>query len=200
MASLPLACGPMWQVVLTGIFTLLGAATGAVTVQSYMRAEAQAQRVEARRAEFRSELVTLTTDMRQWLATWEVLVPAYARMTVKDLMEFVDTDTGRESRERMARIEASLDRLHLLVGEETLIEVVDSLRSLVTNLPKLAMHPVVEREGQASPELIGKSLAYVDAANTELARLQNAAAPILRVDFSPPRSPWARFRRTTRRT
>lgn len=124
---------PFWQILTSaGLGALITAASSIIILLITQRQtrnlaersrehERDMRRIEHDREdarEFSGIIQELTIVTEQWATAQRVIGPLVAKMDQKNLMEWVDTDSGRESRERSVRIGDLLIRALMLARDD----------------------------------------------------------------------------------
>lgn len=162
-----------------------------------------AQMAEERRLRLHSDLAQLITDARGKLDAYEVLIPAYWKMSIQDMTEFVDTDTGRTERARHQRIEETLVRVGLGVGDGPLRAALGSFEKCFNQWADEAMGPVTDRKRKNDFEAVREGMAHLRATRRALNAVQAQAIQALAVPVTVAAPPsllsravaWVRTRR-----
>lgn len=126
---------------IAGPFTLAGAVVAVLITQRHAVRLAREARLEERRSLLRQELATLMHEVSALLDAAWILLPAMAKMSEPDLMEFVETDTGREAGRRNAQIRRSLNILTLMAADEPVLQALRTLETCIADWPDKAVGP-----------------------------------------------------------
>lgn len=165
----------------TGGFTLAGVALGEWMSRSANRESAERQLNEQRRIELHGDLAELVTDARAKIDAAWFLIPAYWKMSTEDMMDFVNTDTGRLEGERHVRISGNLVRLGLSLADGPLRSALADFEQCMIDWPDKAMGPVTDRKRKNDFEAVMEGLAHARASREALNAVQREAALALAV-------------------
>lgn len=174
------------EIIATGAVTLLASALTLIISQRHARKMAEATVRRANQQEVRDLLVGLLHDGREWTQISEVLLPAVLKMTSNDMMEFVDTDTGKKARELNDRLRRTLIEARLRVGNPELLDRIQRFDAAHTEWGEKVLIPIEDakrRRGDGIEE-IGAGLRYLREATRCLNDLETTAAPLLRTVLS----------------
>ena len=131
----------MTDVIRTGLLTLAGALGGSV-VPALRRETSTETLVEARRSVVRAELSTLIAEVCAHLESATLFMMLIGKGTDQDLMEFVNTDSGREAQRRTAAIYRSLAGLTVTVGDPPVLNALVELEECINDWADKANGPV----------------------------------------------------------
>jgi hypothetical protein len=73
-------------------------------------------------------------------------IPAIGGMEFEDVLEYLETDSGRENAERRRRLNENLTRALLLVGDKELADRTAVLTQRVRDWPEKAVGPVTDKK------------------------------------------------------
>lgn len=168
--------------VLTGAFTLAGALGGVGITQRYTARQSELGRLEARRALIRAEMVRLVPACMGMLDASRVEILAFTELKGNDLLEFVNSDSGKLAIERNQAIRESITSLSLLVADPALLLALAELERAILDYAEKANGPAFEyaRKGGDRGEAVLLGFKHVRATRDALTRAQVEAATLLR--------------------
>jgi hypothetical protein len=133
---------------------------------------------EARRRVDRELVVDVLLPAREWARMMEVLLPAFWKMTAKDLIDFVDTDTGERQRDLINQRDVALTRARLFLSNDSLSGTVGKITTFVGRFPAVVMGPI--HKEKANIKVVGNGLAAIDAFSKLVDQLESEAVTLLR--------------------
>ncbi len=192
----------MTDVILTGLLTLAGALGGVWLSQRYAAETSTQTLVEARRSVVRAELSTLIAEVRAHLESATLFMMLIGKGTDQDLMEFVNTDSGREAQRRTAAIYRSLAGLTVTVGDPPVLNALVELEECINDWADKANGPVFAAKSRGGDivDAIVKGNEHVRKTRAALADVIRASAPLVRIPIDLERKPpwWVALRRKSR--
>ncbi|KQY59373.1 hypothetical protein ASD11_07330 [Aeromicrobium sp. Root495] len=119
-------------------------------------------------------LAELLVDARGLVELEWIMIPAFTTMETKDLIEFVDTDSGKQMAERNHRLRRSLTEARLLVAPDSdLGRALMLVHAFHISLPEEAHGPV-----QGSSKSREQKMDGVGPAFTHLRKLEDAVSAV----------------------
>lgn len=178
----PNVCG-MWAIVIGGSVTLVAVWLGGRMARDASSRQEQARLREERRIRLHATVGQLVADVSVKVDEAQTYIPAVARMKTIELLEFADTDTGREMREREARIKRAIVELGLSVRDPELRRCLIELERTLIDWPTKAMDPVTKVDGPAPIEAVLDGLAHVRVTSAAVTAFRNEATHLLAVQL-----------------
>lgn len=181
----------MSAAIITGIFTLLGGAGGAMLTYWQAKRLADEARTESRRDAQRQVVLDLVAAGRAKVEAYRTLLPVFTKLKDRSTSEWIEF-ANSETTERIGQTNKELSRalIHsaLLAGDERLVSAIDRVR---------------ERDRTFSEEVVGAAMEgdmrKGFAGLTELAKalyaVEDAARDLLRVPVATQKKPRASGRR-----
>jgi Kef-type K+ transport system membrane component KefB len=179
-----------WVTLLVGIFaiagTLGGVFIGAQLTHRSARDVLMAQLAEERRLELTTLLTDIAVDARGLVETAWIELPALGKMTLDDMLEYLNTDSGRENSERRRRLNENLTRALLLVGDHELAKRTAILAQHVRDWPEKAIGPVTEKKsGVRDIDAVLEGLGHVKVISRAVGDFELATRSVLAVAVQP---------------
>lgn len=137
---------------------------------------------EERRIRLHEVVGELVADLDTKIDEAWLLIPIMAKMSMNDLVEFNDTDTGKAMREREVRIKRAIVELGLSVRDAGLRQRLIDLEKTLIDWPDRAMDPVTKVEN-AGIDAVSEGYAHVRLTNRAMREFRNEATLLLAVNL-----------------
>jgi hypothetical protein len=153
---------PWWVPLLAGLiaggFALGGVALG----QHLTRQQKREEHLEERRLEQRNVLVDLIDAIEHWAPQAEMASLFFGKAAANDLVEYVDTDSGKALRESTRELQRVLVRCRLIVTDDELRHLVLQVASAIRRLPDDINAPILDaaKNGHDPLEPVLASIQY----------------------------------------
>jgi hypothetical protein len=164
---------PLVAGLLGGSFALGGVALGQHLTRQLKREE----RLDERRLEQRDVLVGLIDALEHWTPQAEMASLFFGKATANDMMEWVDTDSGKALRESVRDLERILVRCRLIVTDDELRPLVMQVVEAIRRLPDDINGPILAaaKRGEDPMEHILASIRYYSEVKSIGAAIQETA-------------------------
>ncbi|MET7281864.1 hypothetical protein ABZS29_26760 [Kribbella sp. NPDC005582] len=187
----------------TGAFTLTAALGGVLVTQRYVARQAVASRIEDRRAALRAVLTDLIVNADAHIEGAKFFLPVMTKLTNRDLLEYAETDSLKESDQRMKALNRAITTALLYIADEDLAEATRSFQVDLQAYPERAVGPLIDQDKTAEQrsESLRASFVHLAKMHRSVRHLESEAAKVLRVpitDRAPRRSSWFRRRPAVR--
>lgn len=130
--------------VAVGGFTLAGTLGGIALANRHSAELALDARTEARRSALRDELSVLVVEVRALIDSAMLTMIFYSRAKHDDIMEFVNTDTGRDQARRGKQISTTIANLSLMVGDRQILDGLVTLEQCIHEWAEKVNGPAFE--------------------------------------------------------
>jgi hypothetical protein len=126
------------------------------------RQQKHEERREERRLEQRDVLVDLVDAIEHWAPQAEVASLFFGKATANDLVEYVDTDSGKALRESIRVLQRALVRCRLVVTDVELRPLVLQMSGAIRRLPEDINGPILDaaKRGDDPLEPVMASIQY----------------------------------------
>ena len=170
---------PLVAALLAGGLTLGGVALG----QHLARQQKLEERLNERRVEQRDVLVDLIDAIEHWAPQAELTSLFFGKANSNDMVEWVDTDSGKALRESARQLARILVRSRLIVTDDELRPLVLQVAAAIRRLPDDINGPILDaaQRGEDPMEFVLASIRFytevqkiaVTIQETALRRLTN---------------------------
>jgi len=153
---------PWWVPLVAGLLTGGFALGGVALAQHFTRRQMREERLEERRLEQRDVLVDLIDAIEHWAPQAEITSLFLGKATRNDIVEYVDTDSGKALRESVRELERILVRCRLIVTDDELRPLVLQVVGAVHRLPDEVNGPILDaaEHGRDPMEFILAGIRY----------------------------------------
>lgn len=173
-----------WTIVIGVSSPIISAASAlsatALTNARHDKRESESREYLGRKAD-REYIATVIVPSTKWANLQTVLVPALAKMSPKDLTEFIETDTGHQLRDLNEEMTLAFTRARLFLEDDALREKIKELSDHRDAFAEVVMDPINKSGGAFEPVLAG--VRWVRAFELELRALESLAVERL---YPPP--------------
>jgi len=168
---------PWWVPLVAGLlgggFALGGVALG----QHLTRQQKREERLEERRLEQRDVLVDLIDAIEHWAPQAEMASLFFGKATANDVVEYVDTDSGKALRESVRKLVRILVRCRLVVTDDELRPLVLQVVGAIRRLPDDINGPILDaaERGHDPMDLVLASIRYFSEVKKLAVTIQETA-------------------------
>lgn len=145
---------------------------------------------ESHRAALHGLLAEIIADARDTTDAGFLLMPAFAKFSTDDFVEFADTDSGREMGERHKRLQRNLVRIRLQVADEPLRTALTMLAEAVNNWSEKAVGETLnaKKSGAKDVDAAIAGMKHVRHTRDLTDALEQVASDLIRTPLSDPPS------------
>jgi hypothetical protein len=149
---------PWWTALIGGVFALAGVALG----QYFNYQQRRDERKEGRRLEQRDALVELIDAVEHWAPQAEVVSLFMGKAGADDLVEFVNTDSGKALSESTRQLKRVLVRCRLIINDEEIRPLVLRVADDICRLPEEINAPILDalKSGRDPMDSVLASIRY----------------------------------------
>lgn len=149
---------PLVAALLAGGLTLGGVALG----QHLAREQKREERMNERRIEQRDVLVDLIDAIEHWAPQADVASLFFGKATTNDIVEWVNTDSGKALRESVRQLARILVRSRLIVTDDELRPLVLQVAAGTSRLPDDINGPILDaaKRGEDPMEFVLASIRF----------------------------------------
>lgn len=144
-----------WTTLLASSLSATAALSGVALTNRHAYRRHQGELQEKQRGQQREIIAEIVLAGREWASRQEIWVPAVSQMTSKDLMEYAQTDTSKETGEVLQRLNVALVKADLFIPNGSLKDEIHWLAEFVQTFPDKVIGPVMENREDFDHVVLG---------------------------------------------
>lgn len=172
-----------WSSIAYAVVPVLSAFGGILISDARQQRRERAARLEVRRGELRDALTEFLVAVEDLIDSEWLMIPAIAKMSLDDMHEFVETDTGKGQALRGPKIKTALMRARLIVDDPELAGRMDQFKELFTDYYEVTRNPIGPSKPQREREEgIFEAFKHLKVLRSSMTFIEKRAIELLRVD------------------